>query len=646
MSVPSAVDTFAALPDPGRASSLDDLIALLRRLKVWAGDPSYDAIADRINRAWRAAGRPDSELTRRNTVADCFRPGRRRLNPDLVRAVVRALHADPTYEAQWRQALRVLTGVTEAAGQVRVQTVLPDPPDAFVGRSTELDRLDRAAAGPGPSVLVVTGMAGVGKTRLVTHAGRQLTARAAYRRVLFVDLRGLHADPAQPPADPAGVLGTFLRLLGVPDRLVPHDLAGRSGRYREWLGRERTLVILDDAAGEDQVRPLLPGDADALVLVTSRTRLPGLAASHLTLPVFTPAEALEYLARARPGPPARSPEPDLARVADRCGHLPLALRLTAEHIRDTPDWTLADHADRLEEHHRQGRLDPAVARTLALSYRRLPVATQRQFRRLALHPGADFDAYAAAALAGLGPDDTRSHLRRLGDDHLLHEHGTDRYAWHELVGGYARGLTDDLDPPAARSAAQARLFDFYLTTAAAAARTLRLGEGCHRPDDPPAPAVPGMSRPATARRWLEAERHNLVAITEGAGTRHLGDDPVRAHLLGRLGVALAWLGRPEDAAGCHRRALAEFRRLTDRPGEACALNGLGEAEQAAGRPADALAHHVTAAALAADLGDRPQQARAHAGLGIAYRASGDPARAEAHEERARALRTGLPLARR
>ena len=111
-------DTFGRLPDPGAARTLDELIEVLRRLKVWAGEPSYEVITDRINAAWTAAGRPPGELARRGTVVDCFKLGRRRLNTDLLVAVVRALHPDQGYIAQWGQALRVVLGETRAAVQI------------------------------------------------------------------------------------------------------------------------------------------------------------------------------------------------------------------------------------------------------------------------------------------------------------------------------------------------------------------------------------------------------------------------------------------------------------------------------------------------------------------------------------------------
>src|SRR5690349_16449556 len=138
------IDPFNVLPDPGQAGILDDLVERLRLLKLYAGDPSYEWIKDRVNAAWVAAGRPASELAGKTTVVDCFRPGRRRLNADLVESVVRVLYPDTGYVTQWRQALRVIGGQIRAAGQVRVHDALPQDLATFVGRAAQLEQLLRA----------------------------------------------------------------------------------------------------------------------------------------------------------------------------------------------------------------------------------------------------------------------------------------------------------------------------------------------------------------------------------------------------------------------------------------------------------------------------------------------------------------------
>jgi hypothetical protein len=274
---------FAVTPDPGQARTLDELIERLRSLKVWAGDPSYEWITGRVNQAWTAAGRPAAELTKKATVVDCFKLGRRRLNTDLVIAVVQALHPDVGYVTHWRQALQVIGGETRAASQVRVQGNLPQDLAGFTGRTAELDRLCHALhRGTQHRGTVVTcaiaGMAGVGKTQLAIHAGHLLTREMPFDAVLFVNLRGFHPDPTQPPADPAAVLDGFLRQLGIAGQQVPHDLPARIITYRNRLAGTRTLVVLDNAATEDQVRPLLPQTPGCLTLITSRRSLTTLQA--------------------------------------------------------------------------------------------------------------------------------------------------------------------------------------------------------------------------------------------------------------------------------------------------------------------------------------------------------------------------------
>ncbi|GFJ95578.1 NB-ARC domain-containing protein [Phytohabitans rumicis] len=339
MAVPRSDGGFVGLPDPGQAGSLDELTEGLRVLKVWAGDPSYETIKHRINMSWRTTGRPGGELAKRATVADCFKNGRRRLNTDLVIAVVQALHPDVGYVTQWRQALQVIGGEAQAASQVRVQDTLPPDLAGFTGRATELDQLREALhhSQQNGGAVVISGMAGVGKTQLAVHAGHLLAQDETFDRILFVNLRGFHPGCAQPPADPAAVLDGFLRLLGVPGQQIPHDLPARAAAYRDRLGQTRALVVLDNAAEADQVRPLLADAPGCLTLVTSRRSLTDLIpATHVAVDVFTPDEALRLLFLAVPDVPVGSDPNAPARIARRCGYLPLALGLIAGHIREHP----------------------------------------------------------------------------------------------------------------------------------------------------------------------------------------------------------------------------------------------------------------------------------------------------------------------
>ena len=651
---------FVALPDPGRAGTLAELTEGLRLLKVWAGDPSYDTIKDRVNAAWTAAGRPAGELARRTTVADCFKTGRRRLNTDLVIAVVQALHPDVGYVTQWRQALRVIGGETEAAAQVRVQDKLPPDLAGFTGRGTELDRLRQALQhgrrdGRAVVVSAIAGMAGVGKTQLAVHAGHLLAEQKPFDQVLFVNLRGFHPDPAQPPADPGAVLDGFLRLLGVPGTKIPHDRDARAAVYRDRLAGTNTLIVLDDAAAEDQVRPLLPATPGCTVLVTSRRSLTGLpAVTHLALDVFTPAEAHDFLAQAVQGIPTGQDPDAAARIAHRCGYLPLALGLVAGHVRGALGWTLTDHADRLDERHRHRRLDTGVQLALDLSYQHLSADRQRLLRLVALHPGQDFDAYAAAALADTDLSTAESHLRHLRDDHLLQHGTTGRYTLHDLVRAYADSRGNDEDPPSERRAALTRLFDYYLATAAAAMDIMAPAEAYHRPRvDPPATPAPDLIGPGTALSWLDTERPALVAVAAHTAThgwpthttrlsitlyryldggritdaqtvhghahqaaRLLGDASGQAHALNGLGTAHLRLGRYGPAADHLRQALLLFRQTGDQAGQARILGSLGNIEKRLGHYQPAIDRYEQARPLFRQVGDRAGEARALCNLGL------------------------------
>jgi len=651
--VTAPAEVFTALPDPGQASSVADLVERLRLLKVWAGDPSYETIKDRVNKAWAVAGRPAGELTRRSTVAYCFRPGRRRLDTDLVLAVVQALHPDTGYVTQWRQALRVVGGEIEAVSQVRVQDRLPQDLAGFTGRTRELDRLRHAAqAGKAVVISAIEGMAGVGKTQLAVHAGHLLHQRQPFERVLFVNLRGF--DPAQPPADPAAVLDGFLRLLGMPGQHIPHTLEARAAAYRDRLAGTRALVVLDNATTTEQVRPLLPATPGCLTLVTSRRSLADLhPATHLSVDVFTPDEASAFLIKAVPEVPVGTDPHAAARIARRCGHLPLALSLITAHIRNTPGWTLTDHADRLDEHHHDRRLDIGVELALHLSYQHQPAPRRRLLRLAALHPGQDFDAYAAAALADTDLPTAQNHLHHLHRDHLLQQSTTARYTFHDLIRVYATIRATDEDRPPERRTALTRLFDHYLAATTTAMNTLHPGEAHCRPAIPQADTpTPDLTDPDIARGWLDTERPALVAVAAHTAShgwpthtirlsrtlyryldgghntdaltvhghayhaaRHSGDPTGQAHAQTNLAAAHYRLGRYGPAGEHLQQALELFRRVGDPAGEARTLGNLGIIAEQLGHYRTATDRYAHVLNLHRQAGDRTGEARALHNIG-------------------------------
>ncbi|HEV7649864.1 MAG TPA: NB-ARC domain-containing protein [Actinophytocola sp.] len=166
----------------------------------------------------------------------------------------------------------------------------------FTGRGAEpdivLDTGRSASTDTAVWICAIVGMGGVGKTRLPIRAAHRLTRDGLFADVrLWTDLHGFH--PEQPPTDPAVVLKRFLRTLGVQAHDIPDDVEERAGLYRARLDGRRALALLDDAADEAQVGPLLPGTPGNLVLITSRRSLAGLdGVTSVPLQVFTSQEAL------------------------------------------------------------------------------------------------------------------------------------------------------------------------------------------------------------------------------------------------------------------------------------------------------------------------------------------------------------------
>ncbi|MFJ3621750.1 NB-ARC domain-containing protein [Streptomyces iakyrus] len=434
--------------DPGKARTIDEFIAELRLLKAWAGNPSITEITRRIHRDWQRAGRPRGEWPARSTVGNCFQVGRRRPNFDLLLAVVQALvGADEGILSAWRQSLRAVLGEAEAAARVSAYDRLPAGLPAFVGRTDLVARAEdllgsRRAVAP----LALEGMAGAGKTSLALHvAHRLLAAERTGTPVLFANLRG--SAPQVPPADPAAVLETFLRLLGTAGDRIPYDLDARAALFRQLLAGTRALVVLDDAADAEQLRPLLPGTPGCRTVITSRRALTGLReAARLPVPLLDPNDSVELL-RTTAGTDRIAPDiPAVQRIADLLGHLPLALSVIGRHMRDHPAWTLGDY---YREPLITLALEDGVRTALLASDAGLPTDARRLLRLLALHPVQEIDAITAAALLGEPSAATEYHLATLTAAHLLHRTAPDRFRLHPLVHAYAEERIC-IDEPASR----------------------------------------------------------------------------------------------------------------------------------------------------------------------------------------------------
>ncbi|MFI9190280.1 AfsR/SARP family transcriptional regulator [Streptomyces californicus] len=492
--------------------------------------------------------------------------------------------------------------------------LLPRAPRGFQGRTAELAALSRAAAGESP-VCLVTGPAGVGKTALALQWAHRNEALFPDGR-LFADLRGF-SEAGEPAL--IDVLREFLLALGVPPRRVPESAPAAAALFRSLTGRRRLLVVLDNARDSATVRALLPGGTDCVTLVTSRHRLEGLIASDAARPV--PLDTLEAddgtaLLAGVLGEERVLAEPVAARrLAELCGGLPLALRVTAARLAGRPQWTLAALADELADE--RGRLafldvdDTGVAAALRLTVQHLPPDAVHQFARLGHHPGGHVDPYAAAALAGTDPVAAAAALERLAAAHLVSETAPGRWVLHDLVRLYARGL----DPAAAREALVGVL-DHGIATALAAADTAEPGgEPCFvLPDGFRRPAaVRDFSDRAEAMRWLSAERENLALAAQAARDAGLEDRAWRIILL--QWPQVVWRVR-DNWTPLLELALESARAGKDAYAESRVLTLLGWVLTEEGRAAEAAALLEHSPRLAREAGDPLGEATALINLAV------------------------------
>lgn len=427
------------MPDPSRARDVSEFVRLLDEARINAGRPSYRTIAKRVGPLMRPP-----RVVAYSTVSDLFKVGRRRLDLDLVVAIVRCLGVAESEVARWRDACVRVHADAKSGGPTGVFRQLPHDLSTFVGHERLLAELVAALtprvapSAPATAVAVVEGMAGVGKTQLAVHAAHALVRDGWYPDgQLYVNLRGF--DPVDRPTDAATVLESFLRALEVPATQIPADPGERAAMFRDRVHDRRMLILLDNAADEDQVRDLIPAGPACRVLITSRRcllRLDG--AERYVVEPFSAPEAVGLLARIA-GDGRIAAEPEAARsVAARCGGLPLAVALSAARLRSRPLWTVADLDSRLRDGGLQKLGSDAVHHTVNLSYRHLAVDTQSLFRALAAVPGPDFDVFGAAAVADLAASEAEALIEDLVDVHLVQQHLPGRYRMHDLVAAHSR----------------------------------------------------------------------------------------------------------------------------------------------------------------------------------------------------------------
>lgn len=520
---------------------------------------------------------------------------------------------------------------------------LPHRPFGFAGRRREMAVLDALLDGGGPAerpgLVIVSGQPGVGKTALAVHWAHSVADRFPDGQ-LYVDLNGA---PGRPESASLSALQRVLTAIGASAGQVPQDLDQAATLFRSMVAGRRVLLVLDNARSADEVRPLLPGGAGCLTIVTARQRLAALVATDgarpLPLDLLDADEAIAVLSAALPGILADGQIHDARELADICDRLPLALRVAAATLAVRPGTTLSRYVAELRDGSRMQRLrvpgddSSPVAGAFDEAYRALPDELRAAFRVAGLVPGRDFDAQVVAAAVAGRPDAASDAIDRLADRHLLVPASDGRFAMHDLLREYAVDLSRVELAAEARLSIVHNIYDWYFARLLGVAGQL-YSQMILVPGPQPQPwTFP--DRPA-AVAWAEREKHNLEAAVRTAAAAGVPEyawrlaDAMRGLLMaGSAAVNWTALGEAARAAAADSGAAAQ----------AAIELLLGTLRERQAEPRLAIEHFTRALDLGT-AGVWPEAvSSAHDKLGVTYSRLGRPDLAADH------LRKGLRTAR-
>jgi DNA-binding SARP family transcriptional activator len=528
-----------------------------------------------------------------------------------------------------------------SAPDLRPAQLPPDTVD-FTGRGDHVKHLVDALGGAGERpgaapIALVTGIGGVGKTTLAVHVAHRLRPRFPDGQV-HLELRGGTGQPVSA----AQAAGRVLRDLGVADRRVPAGEDERFAMYRSVLADRRLLIVLDGAADAAHVRPLLPAGGAGAVLVTSRHRMPGLAATRVQLEAFEPGEAAALFTRIV-GADRTSAEPGaVADLLAACGYLPLAVRVAGARLAVRPMWAVRHLADRLAGTGRrldELAVDDQQARaTFEVSYRGLRADQARAFRLLAVAELDEIPAGAAAALLGLDRSTAERLAETLADMNLLHPVGAGRYRYHDLLRLYAREQAEGSESPAERAAGLGRLLAWYHGRTRAATRAARPGEL-------PETKATGVTEPfpdaTEAKEWLDREHRNIALALLQAAREAAPDAEGIAGTLRHVRWYLRTRGHRHEWTQLADAALDAATRAGSPAAELIARVSLGQLAMFRGDTDVARDQIDQVLRLAGTVGDRATEAYAHHQGGALAHQQDRMRDSIAHHERALAIYTEL-----
>ncbi|MFJ5987161.1 BTAD domain-containing putative transcriptional regulator [Lentzea sp. NPDC092896] len=598
------------------------------------------------------AANPLRERLRSQLMLALYRCGRQAhaLNEyqQLSRLLVEELGIDPGRElsALYERILRndpalgapgpVETPVAESAPHPVAKAVprtalrsLPYDLTDFIGREPELSALQEILsepAGQGPQVVAIDGMGGVGKTSLAVRFA-YLAADHYPDGQLALDLCGYTAGGA--PVSPAIAAEKLLGMLGVETDALPSEADARIALWRTMTTESRLLVLLDNVCDVAQVLPLLPQSGQALVLVTSRTRLIDLDGAHwMTLGTMTNEDGAAMAAQVLGGRRAAAEPEAVAELVALCGHLPLALRIALSRLGNRPRWPISYLVDRMSD---ESRLldelksgERGVDLSLRMSYEGLASRHRTAFRMLGVCPGRDVDVYSSAALLGMSALNAEAVLEVLLDAHMLKQHEIGCYTFHDLVRSFVRQLThaESGDEVLAETrAAFARLLEYYVRATDHACDVLFPGRAVLR-STPIAEMfeLPPMSTGEAARKWTYREQATLREALVLAHER--GFDSQVARLARNVVFLLDADGLSEEFAEVARLAVISSRKVGDAELLRFSLSNLAVANWKLGRLAAGIEAVSEALAVAKAMDDRRGVAKDTGVLGLLVLTSG------------------------
>jgi tetratricopeptide (TPR) repeat protein len=573
--------------------------------------------------------------------------------------LARQLNDDVTHEMLGQLPARVVHALAGESAKIPRPAQLPRTIGDFTGRADDLRHLrlvlrERAPGLPGAIVIsAVNGQGGVGKSALAVFVANEYRAEFPDGQ-LYVDLRGMGPAAEQLSAD--DVLADFLRALGVDNGSIPSSLDRRAAAFRSRLDDKRVLILLDNAADESQIEPLMPASQGCAVLVTSRSRLAALpGARHLHLGVMDKQDAMELFAQLVPRQIIDADPSAAAAIIDLCGRLPLAIRIAGARVAESGD-LIGYRRDLTRESTRlaalkHGALD--IRASLGLSYHHgLSPRAQRAFRSLGIIGAPTFPSWVVAALLDEAPERAERIIHELVRAQLLENTGRDatgclRLRFHDLVRDVAREYLDDFEIVEGTG----RLAEAYTALAGNAHALLEPpGPGEIKVDHATFPGYLGDIVAAMDHDWLawfSDDRHNLLDVVKTMRDQELwgatsklcellatlaevpsywddwsqvsaialqanrsgGLRTAEARTLRHLGDLRVYQGRRDDAKVHLQESLDIFRELGDKAGEAATLIRLGEVQRLTGNSAEALLGMGNARAIYDRLGDE---------LGVAY----------------------------